>query len=143
MLAWARRWPMAHCCVPCCMSPAAPAQGCSAHEGWQPTSPQQPSQLKTPPGSGLCTLPFYYSEQNLIRSVSSWFNGGDICILKLQSQPKNDINFHCFSILMCINVLLIMFFFFSTLHSVELTILILFLTCLPFLWLFPVPICFL
>lgn len=108
----------------------------------QPTSPQQPSQLKTPPGSGLCTIPFYYSEQNLIRSVSSWFNAVDICILKLQSRPKNDLNFHCFSILMCINVLLMMFFF-STLHSVELTILILFLTCLPFLWLFPVPICFL
>lgn len=63
----------------------------------EPTSPLQPSQLKTPPGSGLCTLPFYYSEQNLIRSVSSWFNAVDICILKLQSWPKNYMNFHCFS----------------------------------------------
>lgn len=142
MLAWARWLPMAHCCVPCCMSPrSSPAEGCSAREGWA-TGPRQPSQLKTKPGSGLCTLPLRYSEQNLIRSVSSWFNAVDVCILKLQSQPNNKMNFHCFSLLMCINVLL-MLFFFSTLHSVELTILILFLTCLPFLWLFPVPICFL
>lgn len=48
----------------------------------EPTRPQQPSQLKPPPGSGLSTLPFYYSEQNLIRSVASWFNAVDICILK-------------------------------------------------------------